>query len=97
MISTKCSLSILPIMSVGPLQQGVCTYVPVKSVKMIRRCVVPSWVSKKRRVSKKPKNRYNHACYTPIAELRCNYETLLSWLKLVVPKADSGETCENSA
>ena len=51
-----------------------------------------SRVSKNSRV---PKNKYNHARFTPMAELRCNYETLLSWLKLVVSKVDSGETHKN--
>ena len=83
-------------MSVRPLQQGVFTCVPVKSIKMMRRRMVSSRVSKKRQVSRKPKNMYYHVRYTPMAELRCNYETLLSWLKLVVPKADSGEISENS-
>ena len=90
MQSTKCSPPTLPIVSLGPLQQEVCTYFPVKSVKVMRRCVVSSRVRKKHQVSRKPKNMYNHALYTPMAELRHNYEMLLSWLKLVVPKADSG-------
>ena len=70
--------------------------IPVKSVKVMRRRVVSSRVSKKCQVSRKPKNMYYHVGYTPMVELRCNYETLLSWLKPVVPEADSGEICENS-
>ena len=85
MQSTKCFPTTLPMMSVGPFQQGVHTYVPVESVKVMRRRVVSSRVSKKHRVSRKPKNLYNHARYTPIAELSCNYETLLSWFKPVIP------------
>ena len=58
--------------------------------------MVSSRVSNKRRVCRKPKNMYYHFCYTPMAELRCNYKTLLSWLKPVVPKACSDEICKKS-
>ena len=96
MQSTRCFLPTLPIMSVGSLQQGVCTFAPVKSVKVMRRHVVSGRVSKKCRVSRKPKNMYSNVCYTPMAELRRNYETLLLQLKPVVPKVDSGGNRKSS-
>ena len=50
-------------------------------------------------MSRKPKNTKNmcnHALYTPMAELRRNYEMVLSWLQPVVVKASSGEIRKKS-
>ena len=38
----------------------------------------------------------NHALYTPMAELRRNYETVLSWLQPVVIKASRGNIRQKS-
>ena len=53
----------------------------------------------KPKVSAKPKNtqhKCNHALYTPMAEVRQNYETLLSWLKPVAIKASRGDIGQTS-
>ena len=92
MKSMKYSPPNLPLMSVGPLHPGVSTDVPVESVKVMRGHGVSSRASKKLRVSRKPKNTKNvcnHALYTPMAKLRLNYETVLSWLQPVIVKVHS--------
>ena len=80
---TKYPLPTLPLMSIGPMQSGVPANVPVESGKVIRRCVASSKANNRLWMSKKPKNTKhvcNHVLYTPMAELRCNYETVLLWL-----------------
>ena len=70
------------------------TNVPIKSVKVIRRRVVPHGANKRLHMSRNHKDTQhmcNHALYTPMAELRRNYETVLSWLQPVVVKASKGD------
>ena len=93
MKSMKYSPPTLPLISVGPLQPGVSADVPVESVKVMKRRGISSGASKSLWMSRKPKNTKNmcnHALYTPMAELRHKYETVLSWLLPVVVKASSG-------
>ena len=73
--------------------------VPLKSGKVIRRRVAPSKANNRLRMSKKPKNTEhmcNHVLYTPMAELRRNYETVLSWLQPAAIKASRGNICQKS-
>ena len=89
----KNPLPTLPLMSIGPMQSGVPANVPVESDKVIRRCVTPNKANKRLRVSKSPKNTKhmcNHVLYTPMAEVRRNYETMLSWLQPTVIKGSRG-------
>ena len=91
--SKKCPLPTLPLMSVGPVQPGVPANVPVKSGKVIRRRVAPSKANDRLRMSRTPKNTKhvcNHVLYTPMAELRCNYETMLLWLQPVCRQGKQG-------
>ena len=65
------------------LQSGMSVRVSVDSDKMMARCVVPHNTSNKILMSKSPqktKHVCSHVLYTPMAELRRNYETVLSWL-----------------
>ena len=97
--STKYPLPTLPLMSVGPVQSGVPAKAPVESGKVIRRHVAPSKANNRLQMSKKPKNTKhmcNHVLYTPMAELRRNYETVLSWLQLAVIKASRGNIRQKS-
>ena len=90
MKSTKYSPPTLPFMSAWPLQPEVSTNVPIKSVKVIRRHVVPCGANKRLWMSRNHKDTQhtcNHAIYTPMVELRCNNETVLSWLQPVIVKA----------
>ena len=91
--SKKYPLPTLPLMSVGPVQSGVPANAPVESGKVIRRHVASSKANNRLRMSKKPKNTKhmcNHVLYTPMAEFRRNYETVLSWLKPAVIKMSRG-------
>ena len=66
---------------------------------MIRRRVASSKANNRLQMSKKPKNTKhmcNHVLYTPMAELRRNYETVLSWLQLAAIKASRGNICQKS-
>ena len=48
------------------------------------------------RTPKNTKHVCNHVLYTPMAELRCNYETVLSWLQPAAIKASRGNICQKS-
>ena len=93
------SLPTLPLTSVGPMQPGVPANVSVESGKVIRRHVASSKANNRLRMSKKPKNTKhmcNHVHYTPMAELRHHYETVLSWLQPAVIKASRGNIRQKS-
>ena len=80
----KYPLPTLPLMLRRPMQSGMPANVPVKSGKVIGRRVSPSKANNRLQVSKKPRNtkhKCNHVLYTPMAEVRRNYETVLSWLR----------------
>ena len=80
----KYSLSTLPLMLTKPVQSGMPATVPVESGTVIGRRVSPSKANNRLQVSKKPRNtkhNCNHVLYTPMAEVRQNYETVLSWLQ----------------
>ena len=93
------SLSTLPLMSTKPVHSDMPAHVPVESGKVIRRHVAPSKANNRLRMSKKPKNTKhmcNHVLYTPMAELRRNYEMVLLWLQLVAIKASRGNIRQKS-
>ena len=97
--SKKCPLSTLPLMSRRPVQSRMPATVPVESGRVRRRRVSSSKAHNKPGVSEKPNNtkhKCNHALYTPMAEVRRNYETLLSWLKPVAIKASRGDIGQTS-
>ena len=97
--SKKYPLPTLPLMSRRPVQSGTPANVPVESGRVIRKCVSPSKANNRLWVSKKPKNtkhKCNHVLYTPMAEVRQNYETVLSWLQPAVIKASRGNICQTS-
>ena len=65
------------------LQSGVSVRVSSDSDGMIARCGVSQDTSNKVLMPESPqktKHACNHVLYTPMAEMRCNYETVLSWL-----------------
>ena len=82
-----------------PVQPGVSANVPVESNKVTRRCVAPSKTNNRLQVSRTPKNTKhvcNHVLYTPMAELRRNYEMVLSWLQPAAIKESKGNIHQES-
>ena len=87
------------LMSKRPGQSGMPVTVPVESGRVRRRRVFSSKAPIKPKVSSRPQTtrpKNNHALYTPMAEVRENYETLLSLLKPVAIKADRGDISQTS-
>ena len=76
-----------------PVQPGVPNNVCVESSKVMRGQVAPSKANNRLWMSRTPKNTKhvcNHVLYTPMAKLRRNYETVLSWLQLAAIKVSQG-------
>ena len=87
------------LMSKRPGQSGMSVTVPVESGRVRRRRVFSSKAHIKPKVSTQPQTTHlkcNHALYTPMAEVRRNYGTLLSLLKPVAIKASRGDICQMS-
>ena len=81
--SIKPPLPALPLMLGKSMQAGEPARAPVGSGKVIKRHVAPSKANNRLRWSKKPKNfklMSDHVLDTPMAELRRNYEVVLSRL-----------------
>ena len=81
------------------VQPGVPADALVESGKVTKGCVAPSKANNRLRMSRTPKNTKhvcNHVLYTPMAELRRNYETVLSWLQPVAIKASKGNIHQES-
>ena len=79
----KPPLPALPLMLGKSMQAGEPARAPVGSGKVIKRHVAPSKANNRLRLSKKPKNfklMSDHVLDTPMAELRRNYEVVLSRL-----------------
>ena len=82
-----------------PVQPGVSVDVPVESNKVIEGRVAPSKANNRLLMSKTPKKTKhvcNHVLYTPMAELRRNYETVLSWLQPAAIKVSKGNIRQKS-
>ena len=81
------------------LQSGVSVRVSVESDRVVEGRAVPSNASNRILMSKTPqktKNMCNYVLYTPVAELKHNYETVLSWLQTVSIQAATGNIEQRS-
>ena len=81
------------------MHPGVLADALMESGKVTKGCVSPSKANNRLRMFRTPKNTKhvcNHVLYTPMAGLRRNYETVLSWLQLAAIKASKGNICLES-
>ena len=81
------------------MQSGVSIRVSSDSDEMIARHRVSQDTSNKVLMPESPqktKHACNHVLYTPMAEMRRNYETVLSWLRPVSSQAATGDLPQRS-
>ena len=79
--SRKCSQSLLSLRSTQSTQSGMSARVPVEPIKAIRKYLSSTKDQAEPQVTEKSRNKCDQVLDTPMAEVRQNYETVLSWLQ----------------